>query len=74
MKILIGAIKIQLRTFEKLLMRGKLIAKVGEVTVEFNYVIWEMEKNSNLPKILTKNGFSVFFKNIKRHCQVIGKI
>ena len=44
MKILIGAIKIQLRSFEKLLMRGKLIAKVGEVTVEFNYVIWEMEK------------------------------
>ena len=27
---------IQLRTFEKLLMRVKFVAKVGEVTVEFN--------------------------------------
>jgi hypothetical protein len=34
MKILVGAIKIQV--LEKSLVRGKYIAKVGEVTVEFN--------------------------------------
>ena len=34
MKILVGAIKIQV--LEKSLVRGKFIAKVGEVTVEFN--------------------------------------
>ena len=36
MKILVGAIKIQVGTFEKLLVRGKFVAKVGEVTAEFN--------------------------------------
>jgi hypothetical protein len=36
MKILVGAMKIQVRTFKKLLVRWKFNAKVGEVTVEFN--------------------------------------
>jgi hypothetical protein len=37
MKILVGAMKIQVHTFEISLMRGKFIAKVGEVTVEFDF-------------------------------------
>ncbi len=43
-KNFIGAIKIQLRTFEKLLMQGKLIAKVGVVTIEFNLCYLRNEK------------------------------
>ncbi len=60
--------KIQLRIFEESLMREKFIAKVGEVTGEFNLLNLrngEILKNSDN---YNYRGFSVFFKNVKHYC------